>query len=189
MASQTRPRQFLFLAARGRKNGNTEQLARRAANQLPDDTGQRWIDLNDLSMPWSADERHDAGETHQPIGTERELLDATIACSDLVIVSPVYWGGLAAPAKSYLDHIVAWVRLPGVDLRDRMRGKTLWGVGALSGPGLDDAQPMVDMLASAADYLDMLYGGVLLGVGDRPGEVLDDVDSVARARTFFTQRP
>jgi hypothetical protein len=66
-----------------------------------------------------------------------------------------------------------------------MRGKTLWGVGVLSGPGLDDAQPMVDMLASAADYLDMRYGGVLLGVGDRPGEVLADADSMARAQTFF----
>jgi NAD(P)H-dependent FMN reductase len=182
----TSPREFLFLSARGRKNGNTEQLTRRAAHQLPHGTGQRWIDLNDLSLPWFTDERHTESAMHMPVGAERELLDATIACSDLVIASPVYWGSLAAPAKSYLDHIVSWVRLPDVHLRDRMRGKTLWGVGVLSGPGLDDAQPMVEMLASAADYLDMRLGGVLLGIGDRPGEVLHDAQSVARARTFFS---
>jgi multimeric flavodoxin WrbA len=147
---------------------------------------QRWIDLNEMSLPAFRDERHADGDTLPgPRGNEQVLLDATIACSDLVIVSPVYWGSLAAPAKLYLDHTVSWVRMPGVELRDRMRGKTLWGAGALSGPGLEDAQPMIDLLLSAADYLDMRFGGVLLGNGNRPGDVLNDSEAMARAHAFF----
>ncbi|MCX4747239.1 NAD(P)H-dependent oxidoreductase [Kitasatospora sp. NBC_01287] len=185
MTLPTDRRQLLFLLAGGRPGGNTEALARHAAAHLPEDASTTWLHLDDSPLPAFRDDRHTDGAARTPTGGELALLEATLACTDLVIASPVYWGGLAAPAKLYLDHVVGWVRLPGVDLRARMRERTLWGVGVLNGPGLADAQPMVDMLESAADYLDMRFGGVLLGNGDRPGEVLADAPALERAERFF----
>ncbi|MFJ8628424.1 flavodoxin family protein [Kitasatospora sp. NPDC093550] len=183
----TSERHFTFLRAGGRPGGNTEALSRRAAAGLPTGTVQRWLDLNDLALPPFQDRRHDdSAAAHVPTGHERTLIDATLLCTDLVIVSPVYWGGLAAPGKLYLDHVVNWVRLPGLKLRSRMRGKTLWGVAVLNGPGHDDAKPMADLLESAADYLNMHFGGLLLGNGDRPGDVLNDARGIEEADRFFS---
>jgi hypothetical protein len=42
------------------------------------------------------------------------------------------------------------------------------------------------MLANTADYLKMQFGGVLLGYGSRPGDVMSDCEALSRAKTFFT---
>ncbi|MEV6863984.1 hypothetical protein AB0M44_23620 [Streptosporangium subroseum] len=34
----------------------------------------------------------------------------------------------------------------------------------------------------------MRWGGELLGYGNRPGQVLEDAEALARARTLFTSR-
>jgi hypothetical protein len=65
-----------------------------------------------------------------------------------------------------------------------MRGKTLWGVSVLSETARE-AQPLIGTLELCAEYLSMNWGGVLLGNGSRPGDVLRDADATAAARTFF----
>jgi hypothetical protein len=38
-----------------------------------------------------------------------------------------------------------------------------------------------------ADYLDMEFGGVLLGYGNKPGEIFSDAAALERAEEFFAQ--
>ena len=49
----TMARRFLFVLGSARPEGNTELLARRAAEQLPPDVEQRWIDLTSDPLPLS----------------------------------------------------------------------------------------------------------------------------------------
>ena len=177
---------FLFLNASTREPGhigNSETLARHAAAALPADTAQTWIKLAELEVPPFVDLRHTAGSYPMPEGDLKALLDATLAATDLVFVSPVYWFSIPSPAKTYLDHWSAWLRIPGVDFKDKMAGKRLWVI-ATSG-NRERAQPMFDSYRLCAEFLGMQAMPPLWGKGGAPDAVLNDAEAMAAARTLF----
>jgi multimeric flavodoxin WrbA len=177
-------RSFLFLLASSRAGGNTEALARRAAEGLTEDVEQRWVWLEDLALPDFHDTRQTPGGKHpEPAGVEKELLEATLGATDIVIASPLYWYSLSASAKRYLDYWSGWLHLPGVPFRAIMRDKTLWGVSVSEEH--DKSEHLVGTIQSSANYMRMRWGGVLLGHGDKPDDVLDDAPSLAAAKSFF----
>lgn len=180
------PRRFLFLDASARTDGNSARLARLAAeSSLPARAEQRWLRLDEHPLPPFRDLRHTGdGGYPEPAGHERTLLDATLAATDLVFVAPLYWYSLPTSAKLYLDHWSAWMRVPGVDFRARLGGGTIWAVTALATED-DKAEPLIGTLRLTAEYMGMRWGGVLLGNGSRPGEVLDDERAVIAAKSFF----
>ncbi|HWU06243.1 MAG TPA: NAD(P)H-dependent oxidoreductase [Streptomyces sp.] len=177
-------RTFLFLLGSSRSGGNTETLARLAAEQLPPGTEQRWLDLRDLPLPDFEDRRHAEGHV-APTGHAATLLEATLAATDVVIASPLYWYAVSTSAKRYLDHWAGWAETPGTGFQQRMAGKTLWGVTALADEDPAVAEPLAGTLRNSARYLGMRWGGVLLGNGSRPGDVLSDTGATARAKEFF----
>jgi NAD(P)H-dependent FMN reductase len=177
-------RSFLFLVGSARAGGNTEILARRAAKALPRDVGQRWIRMPEVPLAPFADRRHDGEDFVPPAGNERLLLDATYAATDLVIASPVYWYSVSASVKLYLDYWAGWLDQPELEFKQRMRGKTLWGVSALA-EGPEQAEPLIGMLRKSAQYLRMSWGGQLTGNGSRPGDVLLDEVALKESETFF----
>ena len=123
-------RSFLFLLASARRHGNTEIMARHAAAHLPGGIEQRWLRLTDHPLPDFEDIRHDGNGVYPvPDGNARTLLEATLASTDIVIASPLYWYSLATPAKHYMDHWAGWMRVPGLEFKARMRDKTLPDAG------------------------------------------------------------
>jgi multimeric flavodoxin WrbA len=178
-------RKFLFLLGSSRSGGNTELLARLAAEQLPAGAEQRWLDLAGHPLPDFQDVRHDEESFSAPTGHAATLLDATLDATDLVIASPLYWYSVSTSTKRYLDHWSGWMRVPGLDFRQRMAGRTLWGVTALADSERSAADPLVGTLRATASYLRMQWGGVLLGSGSRPGDVREDARALADAKEFF----
>lgn len=178
-------RRFAFLLASARRDGNTEILARKAAEHLPAGVAQEWLRLMDLPLAPFVDIRHSVGVYPQPTGNERVLFDATLGATDLVFAVPLYWYSVPASAKLYLDYWSGWLRVPGAEFRERMAGKTLWGVCALSEEDVRRADPLVGTLAITADYMKMKFGGVLMGYASKPGDVLSDSAALAKARGFF----
>jgi NAD(P)H-dependent FMN reductase len=179
---------FLFILGSARYDGNTEYLARYAARNLPTNTRQTWIHLLDHQLPLFEDIRHHETRRYAiATETERLVLDATLAATDIVIASPIYWYSVSASVKLYLDHWSAWMRLEGVDFKARMAGKTLWAIAALSDEDWSIAQPFVDMMRLGAEYMDMNWAGALLGYGNRPGDVVNDTPSLERAAQFFAE--
>ncbi len=183
----TMARRFLFVLGSARPEGNTELLARRAAEQLPPDVEQQWIDLTSDPLPDFEDLRHDSDHARPTEGPVAELLDATLAATDVVIASPLYWYSVSAQTKRYLDYWSGWLRTPGLDFKAAMTGRTLWGVTALAHEEPEVADPLAGTLNNSAAYLGMRFGGVLLGNGSKPGDVLKDTEALARAKTFFAQ--
>src|SRR5687767_14980587 len=108
-------REFLFILGSARRGGNTEHLARHAAQSLPENTGQTWLSLIEHQLPLFEDIRHHETRKYG-IGSdpERVLLEATLAATDIVIASPVYWYNVSASTKLYLDHWSGWMRLVDV---------------------------------------------------------------------------
>ncbi|MEW2510079.1 NAD(P)H-dependent oxidoreductase [Streptomyces sp. NPDC046870] len=181
-------RRFLFVLGSAREAGNTELLAREAAAQLPGDTEQRWIRLADHPLPDFVDLRHDSDHVRPSPDTPAGLLlDATLAATDIVIASPLYWYSVSSLTKRYLDYWSAWLRTPGVGFKETMAGRTLWGIAALADDEPSVADPYAGTLNNSAAYLRMRFGGVLLGNGSAPGDVRKDTGALARAKTFFAQ--
>lgn len=180
-----RARRFLFLSASARPQGNTETLARRAAEALPTATEQDWRDLSCAALPPFHDLRH--GEAYgPPDGPAADLMAATLAASDIVLLAPLYWYSLPAAAKLYLDHWSHWMRLPETGFKEAMSAKTLWGVVVHSGSTPEQIAPAVDCLRFSAEYMKMRYGGTLLGFANRPGQIAEDTEALTRARSFFS---
>ena len=179
-------REIVFILGSARHDGNTEHLARYAALSLPSSVKQNWIHLLDHALPNFEDIRHHETRKYSiESENEKTLLDATLAATDLVIASPVYWYSVSAATKLYLDYWSAWMRLEGVDFKMRMASKTLWGISAFSDEDWSGAQPLIDTLRLSAEYMKMNWGGVLLGYGNRPGDVMHHEPSLERAVKFF----
>ncbi|MER5751474.1 NAD(P)H-dependent oxidoreductase [Streptomyces sp. NPDC002088] len=181
-------RRFLFVLGSSRSEGNTELLARRAAEQLPADVEQEWISLAEHPLPDFVDLRRDSDHVRPPAGDNvAQLLDATLAATDIVIASPLYWYSVSSLTKRYLDYWSGWLRIPGVDFKATLAGRTLWGVTALADDEPAVADPLIGTLNNSAAYMKMRFGGVLLGNGSARGDVLKDTAALARAKTFFAQ--
>ncbi|MEU1008242.1 NAD(P)H-dependent oxidoreductase [Streptomyces sp. NPDC005890] len=181
-------RRFLFVLGSARPDGNTELLARAAAEQLPAEAEQQWIRLADHPLPDFVDLRHDRHHVRPPSDTTTGLLlDATLAATDIVIASPLYWYSVSSLTKRYLDYWSAWLRTPGIDFKATMAGRTLWGVAALADHEPSVADPYAGTLNNSAAYLKMRFGGVLLGNGSGPGDVREDTEALTRAKTFFAR--
>ncbi len=163
--------------------GNTEWLARLAAKSLPVDGQQTWLHLAQMSLPPFVDQRHTVGTYPMPDGDLRTLLDATMACCDLVLVSPVYWYSFPSGLKTYLDHWSAWLRVPGLGFKEAMAHKRMHVI-ATSGDRAK-AQPMFDSARLCAQFLGMAYAGELWGKGGAPDAVQADANAVALAAGFF----
>ena len=182
------PQHFLFIVTSTRETGhlgNTEWLARQAAAALPSGTTQTWLSLAGMNLPPFVDLRHTTGQYPAPTGDLATLLDATLAATDIVFVSPVYWYSIPAPLKTYLDHWSAWMRVPGLPFKDAMAAKTLRLV-TTSGDRAK-AQPMIDSVRLCAQFLSMGWGDALWGKGGPPGAVQADAAAVAGAGTFLLQ--
>jgi multimeric flavodoxin WrbA len=183
-------RRFLFVLGSSRTGGNTELLARKAAEQLPAGVEQRWLSLAEHPLPDFTDLRRDADHVRPPAeGTPAMLLDATLAATDIVIASPLYWYSVSGLTKRYLDYWSGWLHSPGVDFKATLAGRTLWGVTALAHKEPEVADPLIGTLNHTAAYMRMRFGGVLLGNGSGRGDVLNDADALAHAKTFFAQEP
>jgi len=186
IAMTAEPRTFVFLLASTRPGGNSEELARRAARALPGRAEQRWLRLIEHPLPPFADTRHSTGYA-APEGNAKLLCDATLAATDLVLVTPVNWYSVSWPAKLYLDHWSAWMRIPELAFGPTLRGRSLWGVlvdADTDGEGA--AAPVVDVLRRTADYMGMRWRGALIGHANRPGEIEQDAEAVAAAARFFS---
>ncbi|WP_405533129.1 NAD(P)H-dependent oxidoreductase [Streptomyces avidinii] len=179
-------RSFLFVLGSSRSDGNTEILAREAAEQLPAGVRQRWVDLAGLALPDFQDGRHEV-EGWTPGESEAMLRGATLEATDVVIASPLYWYTLSAHTKRYLDYWSGWLTAPNSDFKQRMAGRTLWGVTAMADHDEARADGLVTTLHHTAAYLRMRFGGVLLGNASRPGQVRADERASIRAKTFFAQ--
>ncbi|MET9610515.1 NAD(P)H-dependent oxidoreductase [Streptomyces sp. NPDC006512] len=177
-------RSFLFVLGSSRPDGNTEILAREAAAQLPAGVPQTWVDLARLPLPDFQDGRHEGG-AWTPDENELALRQATLEATDIVLASPLYWYTVSAHTKRYLDYWSGWLAVPELDFKQRMAGRTLWGVTAMAEYDEAVADGLATTLTNTAAYLRMHFGGVLLGNGSRPGQVRDDARAMVRAKTFF----
>lgn len=177
---------FLFLLASSRTGGNSELLARAAAEQLPSNVEQRWVRLSEYPLGAFEDVRHEGERTYEmPVGHALTLLDATLAADHLIFAAPVYWYSMPAAAKLYLDHWSHWMRVPGLDFRKRMHGKRVSLTTSMAGSDALEATPLITSLQLTAKYMGMEWGGYVLAHANAAGDVMQQPEVLAKAERLF----
>ena len=76
------------------------------------------------------------------------------------------------------------MRVDELDFKNRMKGKHLWAISASAGSA-EQANPMFKSLQMSATYMAMEWGGHLLGNGSAAGDVMNDEQALAKAKTLF----
>ncbi len=104
-----------------------------------------------------------------------------------MIASPLYWYSVSGLTKRYLDYWSGRLRTPDVDFKARMAGRTLWASPRWRTRRKQVADLLIGTLNHSAAYLGMRFGGVLLGNGSKPGDVLKDTAALAHAKAFFAR--
>lgn len=180
------PRRFLFLNSSGRAEGNTAQLAKIAARVLPAEVVQDWQSLELAQLAPFYDLRHQGdGAYPVPEARQAELLSATLAASDIVLVTPLYWYNMSSAAKLYFEHWSAWMRVPEVEFLARMQAKRFWLISTAADDDKAIFNALVEACRRTADYAGMEWAGSLLGYANRPGDILHDQATLKQAQQFF----
>lgn len=178
-------RRFLFLLSSARKGGNAERLAKAAAAPIATDM-QVWIDLSDPALPPYTDLRPGFA---LPDGPVARVMQAMQEATDIVMVAPIYWYALPAPAKLLLDHWSGWIDAPETGFATWIRGKRIWLITARADPDPTVTDLPEAMLRRSAEWLGMVWGGALHGIGDAPGDVAQDKAAMAAAAGFLASPP
>lgn len=175
-----------------RKGGNSETLARAVAEGLEKKGGTvEYLRLNNLAIrPCQGCGGCDKTGACVIKDDMTEIYEQIDRADRLLVVSPIYFYGLSAQTKIFIDRIQArWSRRYNLKQRFREgegRRGYLLSTAATKGRKLFESSEL--MVRYMLDALDMEYGEPLLvdGVDDR-GAVRKEQDLIERARTFGEQ--
>ncbi len=107
-------------------------------------------------------------------------LEKVLAADILVFGSPVYWQGVSAQMKCFVDRWSAYYVSPM--LLDGMRGKIFAALVAHAAPDPDHSRWVTEPIQVWADYFSAIYGGAVGVVAGAKGEVADNAAALAEAR-------
>ena len=177
-------RRIMIFLASARTAGNTARLAERSVAKM---TAQvDWCDLTALPLPPFHDLRPNVPSVCDP--ALQDILRRMQLADDLVFAVPVYWYGLPAPAKLFLDHWSGFLDAPGTGFAEWIGRKRLWLMTCRADPDPAAALPIDATLQQTAQWLGMAWGGALHGVADQPGEIETD-EAWALAPNFLALMP
>ena len=182
--------QTLIILGSPRKNGNSETLALNVANGIQEipDTTVEFVRLNDLKIsPCQGCGGCNKTSTCVIDDDMTALYEKVDQCDNLILVSPIYFYGLSAQCKAFVDRFQArWARkyLAGIRFRkDEQRQGTLLATAATQGKKVFDGALLT--AHTLFDALDLECGESLLVRGvDQRGAILTQTQHLRQAITM-----
>ena len=173
---------FLHLDGSAREDGNTATLAR----QLLSHVEYNEIALRNHHIELIVDKRHDSEGFTSRQDEYEALLPAFLEADYVVFSSPVYWYGISAQLKAFIDRWSESLRIvPG--FQEQVKGKKIFLVLVGGDDPQRKAQPIVQQFAYIAEFLELDLQGHLIGTGNKPGDILHDQIALEQARQINEQ--
>ncbi|REJ37304.1 MAG: NAD(P)H-dependent oxidoreductase [Bacillota bacterium] len=181
-----RPIRLALIIASHRRNGNAELLAETAVAAAPVPLEVDRIRLIDYRIERYPDVRHSGSPVPRIDDDYDAVLRRVLDADALLLAVPVYWYSMPGVLKDFLDRWSGSLRDPEVRFRERMRGKPVFVATVVSDEDRSVAEPLIKSLwLTCHYYLGMRWGGVAVGYGDRPGDVVNDAQGMAEARDLL----
>lgn len=174
---------ILALYGSSRENGNSEQLADYALDGLK----VTKIYLRNKKILPVADGRH-LPEGFHPVDDDYESIITQVMEHDIIFfITPLYWYGMSGLMKNFIDRWSQSLRNPNYDFKANMKDKKAYvivtGGDSIKVKGL----PLVQQFQLIFDFMSMRFEAYILGVGNKPGEVMNDPRALHEARLLNQQ--
>ncbi|MEX2356275.1 MAG: flavodoxin family protein [Thermaerobacterales bacterium] len=89
------------------------------------------------------------------------LYPSMVSAPLLILGSPLYWYGVSAQLKAFLDRWSCGLHTDDRRFRNLMRGKPVAVVSPQADPDLSVGQPLIDSIRLTCDFMDMRFVGAL----------------------------
>lgn len=161
---------ILVLYGSSRRHGNSEALA----DHLTREMNATRIYLAEKQITPIVDKRHDP-EGFSPVDDDHdEIIRQMLAHDVIVFATPLYWYGMSAQMKLFIDRWSHSLRDKRYEFKAGMAGKKAYVVIAGGDNPRIKGLPLVQQFNYICDFMGMEFAGYVLGKGGKPREVLND---------------
>jgi multimeric flavodoxin WrbA len=185
----------LAVSSSPRRDGNSRLLAQsvlEGAQEAGHETAM--VDLDEVLGGFLRDCRTCRGDDGQCTIPDRYgevLLEQVLPADVLVLATPLYWYGVSASLKAFIDRFFCFIASDyprGEEVRERLVGKRSVLVLSSEEDYRGAALGVIAQVQEMSRYLHHEFVGVVHGIGNARGEVIrDPADPLGRARLLGTR--
>ncbi|RIX59574.1 flavodoxin family protein [Paenibacillus nanensis] len=157
-----------------RKNGNSEQLAKRLTEGFETDH----IFLADYKIEPIKDYRHAEKEPY-PEDDYHSVIERVLAQDVLVFATPIYWYGASGLTKSFIDRWSQSLREDRDGFLAKLSTKSAWVIAVGDDEPHLKGIPLIQQFQHIFDFTGTRFEGYVLGKANRPGDILEDKAALA----------
>lgn len=157
-----------------RRNGNTEQLARRLTEGFDADH----IVLADYRFEPIKDYRHGEKEPY-PEDDYHSVIERVLAQDVLVFATPIYWYGASGLTKTFIDRWSQSLREDKAGFLAKLSSKSAWVIGIGDDEPHLKGLPLIQQFQYIFEFTGTRFEGYILGRANRPGDILEDRAALA----------
>lgn len=161
-----------------RPNGNVEILTKLATEGLAVEE----IYLKDYLIEPIIDKRH-ADEGFPEINDDyNSIIDRILPHDILIFSTPIYWYSMTGTMKNFIDRWSQTLKDPIYsDFKTLMASKKAYVIAVGGDDPYIKGLPMIQQFQHIFDFVGTTFEGYIIGSGNRPGEITEDLTALAAA--------
>ncbi|MGM7700313.1 flavodoxin family protein [Pseudalkalibacillus sp. Hm43] len=161
---------ILAIHGSSRPNGNTEQLTTKALDGLD----ATHIHLREFNIQPIDDLRHEPGGFRSVEDDNDRIVDLMLEHDIIVFATPVYWYGMSGMMKDLIDRFSQNMRDDRYDFKAELRKKKAYVICCGGDNPKIKALPLIQQFNYIFDFVDLEFGGYIIGQANKPGDIADD---------------
>ncbi len=168
---------ILVINGSTRENGNTELLTKKLLEGIPHTV----VFLKDKNILPIKDARHDAAGFQPVLDDYDEMIEQIFKHDTLIFATPLYWYGMSGCMKDFIDRWSQYLRDSRFNFKEEMGKKKAFVVICGGDNPKLKALPLVQQFQYIFDFMGMEFAGYIIGKGNAPGEIENDIVALAQA--------
>lgn len=161
-----------------RPNGNVETLTKLATQGLMIEE----IYLKDCVIQPIIDKRHAAEGFTDVSDDYNAVIDRILPHDILIFSTPIYWYSMTGAMKNFIDRWSQTLRDPNYpDFKALMSSKKAYVIAVGGDEPYIKGLPMIQQFQHIFDFVGITFEGYILGEGNKPGDILQDLNALSAA--------
>ncbi|ACA40847.1 flavodoxin family protein [Lysinibacillus sphaericus] len=161
-----------------RPNGNVETLTKLVTQDLKVEE----IYLKDYSIQPIIDKRHTEEGFSEVNDDYNSIIERILPHDILLFSTPIYWYSMAGPMKNFIDRWSQTLRdLTYPNFKDNMSSKKAYVIAVGGDMPYIKGLPMIQQFQHIFDFIGTSFEGYILGEGNKPGDIVQDLKAMAAA--------
>lgn len=161
-----------------RQNGNTESLTKLAIQGLDVEE----VYLKDYLIKPIIDMRHEEEGFPEVNDDYNSIIDRILPHDILIFSTPIYWYSMTGTMKNFIDRWSQTLKDPNYpDFKSKMASKKAYIIAVGGDQPNIKGLPMIQQFQHIFDYVGTTFKGYIIGEGNRPGEIFQDLKALSTA--------